>query len=90
MDLVSRISDLATAIGNAIKGKQDILVSGDNIKTLNGASLLGSGNINISGGSGSQTLYIQETEPTINQGETVMWIQKSTNGDITINLVEGL
>jgi hypothetical protein len=90
MDLVSRISDLATAIGNAIKGKQDILVSGDTIKTLNGASLLGSGNINISGGSGSQTLYIQETEPTINQGENVMWVMKSTNGDVTINLVEGL
>lgn len=30
--------------------KQDTLVSGTNIKTINGNSILGSGNINISGG----------------------------------------
>lgn len=30
--------------------KQDTLVSGTNIKTINGSSILGSGNINISGG----------------------------------------
>lgn len=35
-----------------ISGKQDILVSGTNIKTINNQSLLGSGNITISGGSG--------------------------------------
>lgn len=35
-----------------ISGKQDKLVSGTNIKTINGTSLLGSGNINISGGGG--------------------------------------
>jgi hypothetical protein len=52
MDLVSRISDLATAIGNAIKGKQDTLVSATNIKTINGVSVLGSGNMVISGGAG--------------------------------------
>jgi hypothetical protein len=32
--------------------KQDVLVSGTNIKTINGQSILGSGNINISGGGG--------------------------------------
>jgi hypothetical protein len=36
-----------------ISGKQDTLVSGTNIKTINDTSLLGSGNITISGGSGS-------------------------------------
>ena len=35
--------------------KQDKLVSGTNIKTINGQSLLGSGNINISGGTGSSS-----------------------------------
>ena len=35
-----------------MNSKQDNLVSGTNIKTINGQSLLGSGNINISGGSG--------------------------------------
>lgn len=34
-------------------GKQDKLTSGTNIKTINGQSLLGSGNITISGGSSS-------------------------------------
>ena len=33
-----------------VTGKQDTLVSGTNIKTINGSSILGSGNINISGG----------------------------------------
>lgn len=33
-----------------ITGKQDALVSGTNIKTINNQSILGSGNINISGG----------------------------------------
>lgn len=35
--------------------KQDKLVSGTNIKTINGTSLLGNGNIEISGGSGGST-----------------------------------
>lgn len=35
-----------------LSGKQDTLVSGTNIKTVNGSSLLGSGNITIEGGSG--------------------------------------
>lgn len=38
-----------------ISGKQDKLVSGTNIKTINGTSLLGSGNITISGGGGSSS-----------------------------------
>lgn len=41
-----------TAISNATSGKQDTLVSGTNIKTINNESLLGSGNIVIQGGSG--------------------------------------
>lgn len=36
-----------------VDAKQDLLVSGTNIKTINNISLLGSGNITISGGSGS-------------------------------------
>jgi hypothetical protein len=36
-----------------ISGKQDTLVSGTNIKTINGGSVLGSGDITISGGGSS-------------------------------------
>lgn len=42
------------------QSKQDSLVSGENIKTINGQSILGSGNITIeggSGGSGGTTYY---------------------------------
>lgn len=37
-------------VDGAISGKQDTLVSGTNIKTINDNSILGSGNINIKGG----------------------------------------
>ena len=47
--LQKQISDAVTAIG----GKQDTLVSGTNLKTINGNSLLGSGNLVISTGGGS-------------------------------------
>jgi hypothetical protein len=41
----------STDLSTALSTKQDTLVSGTNIKTINNNSLLGSGNINISGGS---------------------------------------
>lgn len=49
--------DLGTVITahQDISGKQDKLVSGTNIKTINGQSLLGSGNITISEGGGSSS-----------------------------------
>lgn len=52
--LGNRLATVETALPN----KQDLLVSGTNIKTLNGNSLLGSGNIEIQGGgeSGSNTM----------------------------------
>lgn len=48
----SGVVDLGTVITSHqdISGKQDKLVSGTNIKTINGTSILGSGNITISGG----------------------------------------
>ena len=82
MDLVSRITEVITAIGVAIKGKQDNLVSGTNIKTINSQSLLGSGNIVISGEGGTQNVFIQETEPEITSDS--LWIQRLPNGNYTI------
>ena len=51
-----------TAIDNAVSGKQDTLVSGVNIKTINNESLLGSGNIVIQGGSGGGSNIIELTQ----------------------------
>lgn len=45
-----------------VEGKQNQLVSGTNIKTINGESILGSGNIEISGGSGDVDLTGYATE----------------------------
>lgn len=47
-----------------ISGKQDVLVSGTNIKTVNNQSLLGSGNLTISAG----TTYSAGTNININNG----------------------
>lgn len=41
------------SVATVAGGKQPLLVSGTNIKTVNGTSLLGSGNIAISGGGGN-------------------------------------
>lgn len=43
---------ISTATQTALNAKQATLVSGTNIKTINGTSLLGSGDITISGGGG--------------------------------------
>jgi hypothetical protein len=43
---------ISSATQSALNAKQSTLVSGTNIKTINGDSLLGSGNITISGGGG--------------------------------------
>jgi hypothetical protein len=88
MALDDNISALATAIGTKVKNKQDLLVSGASIKTINNQSILGSGNITISGAGGVQNVFIQELEPTIDVGTSALWIQKSLDGSITFNLVE--
>jgi chromosome segregation ATPase len=52
-DFAEADSELQTQINGqatAIAGKQDTLVSGTNIKTINGESIIGSGNLEISGG----------------------------------------
>jgi hypothetical protein len=47
---------VSTATQTALNAKQATLVSGTNIKTINNESLLGSGNITISGSGGVTTL----------------------------------
>ena len=50
--IATAVSGLAseTYVDNAVSGKQDTLVSGTNIKTINQQSILGSGDITIQGG----------------------------------------
>lgn len=60
--------------GKSYANKQDKLVSGTNIKTINGNSLLGSGNIVIQGGGGGDTVTYTQT---VSSGTKL--------GDININ-----
>lgn len=66
-----------TDLNSALSGKQATLVSGTNIKTINGTSVLGSGNIVISGGGGGavdsvngQTGTVVLTQDNIADGTT--------------------
>ena len=51
-DAVNSNKSLVDTLNEAITNKQDKLVSGTNIKTINGESILGTGDITISGGTG--------------------------------------
>lgn len=87
--------DQAVAAGRA--GKQDTLVSGTNIKTINGASVLGAGDLTVSGsgaswGSITGTLSSQTDlstalsgkEPTITAGTTAQYYR----GDKTFQALD--
>lgn len=53
---------VSTATQTALNAKQATLVSGTNIKTINGATLLGSGDITISGGGGGSAVTSVNTQ----------------------------
>ena len=63
----SGVVDLGTVITahQDISGKQDKLVSGTNIKTINGESILGEGDIEISGGSSDANVQAVDTGDVI-------------------------
>ena len=83
---LSNQTDLNTALGN----KQNTLVSGTNIKTINNESILGSGNIEIQGGSGGNEIYIGDEEDApestklLIDEEDIDW-----NGSEVVNTLEG-
>ena len=57
------------AVAKAVAGKQDILMNGINIKTINGENILGRGNITIEGGGETEPapeeVYIGSDEPPV-------------------------
>ncbi|MBO7694741.1 MAG: hypothetical protein J6T10_19160 [Methanobrevibacter sp.] len=78
-------SDLETVSGQ-VANKQDTLVSGTNIKTINNESILGSGNIDIQGGGG--TTYSAGTNISIDSANTIsctLPIEESGGGIILRN-----
>jgi hypothetical protein len=79
---------VSTATQTALNGKQATLVSGSNIKTINNESLLGSGNITISGSGGVTTLDGLSGAITLIEGANVTITDNGTN-QITIAAASG-
>lgn len=67
MSLQSHLTALAQSIGSEVKalfvGKQTNLISGENIKTINGQSLLGSGDLTFAGGGVASSVRLVTTDP---------------------------
>ena len=76
--LKERVSDLES-------NKQDNLVSGTNIKTINGESILGSGDIAISGSEGTSDIPVQTTT-TSSQALTPNVYYKWTNAPTRLTI----
>ena len=91
--LVTALTNKFAAINHTHSGYQETLVSGSNIKTVNNNSLLGSGNITISGGGGSDGEYFFTKDsffdpyqwggsPTISNGTITL----TADGDFPLRL----
>ena len=66
--VVSRLQVLRNNVKQAfadIAAKQDTLISGTNIKTVGGQSLLGTGDIPVGGGGGGSTAYTWNSDGTL-------------------------
>lgn len=68
-DTIARVDD----VNEAFSTKQDTLVSGTNIKTINGTSILGSGDITIEGGSSANIEAITDAEINTICGATIYY-----------------
>lgn len=79
--------DAGSAVYTALAGKQETLVAGTNIKTINNESLLGSGNINISGGGTVDQTFDGTSQNAQSgvaiQGKLTNYVTTNTNQNIT-------
>ena len=73
----SNLQLVLASIANAIKARNVELVSGTNIKTVNGNSILGSGDLLIP----TSSVVIQTAEPSVPVGNSVLWIETMANGN---------
>lgn len=73
--------DNNTNLETLLSGKQQTLVSGSNIKTINGESVLGSGNISVSGGGGGGDVNVIES---ISVNNTPQAVDANKNVNITV------
>ena len=95
-ELTDKINETKQELTDEIVKKQDILVSGTNIKTINGESLLGEGNIEIQGGggTGSTEVYVDEITITKDKNNVLSAKLDQTSGvtsfEYSVNLNDRL
>ena len=75
------VENALNEVGDKIKKKQDKLVSGTNIKTINGQSILGYGNIEITSFGGSGTNF----SVSYNEVNEELTITSTTENNIIYN-----
>lgn len=82
---VNSACDTKWSASTDISSKQDVLISGTNIKTINGSSILGSGDIVIEGGGGGGATRSQASY-SATAGQTLFALNFSGNNvDVYIN-----
>ena len=85
-DLLTLIKQNFYDKGEIDANKQDKLVSGTNIKTINHQTLLGAGNITIQGGGGGDTSVIGTGSFTINEnGHLIVELPNAVDNPYYIN-----
>lgn len=77
------------AINISLSQKQDTLVSGVNIKTINGNDLLGSGDIVIEGGSGDIVELTQSEYNAIIPDSDTLYLISDSNINTTLKTING-
>ena len=92
--LMDRVGQTYALPSSANGDEDDILVSESNLKTINGQSLVGSGDITISGGGGSSSggggsMEYIEIEPEIEPGGASLFLQEAEPNKTYI-VTEGL
>lgn len=83
MSMDSNLQLAFQAVATAIKARQEPLVSGTNIKTINGGSILGGGDLAI------PYVAIQPAEPVVSVGQKLLWIETKESGDISLWIKTG-
>lgn len=90
VDAINEVNAAVKTKANSsdVSSKQDKLVSGTNIKTVNGQSLLGSGDITVSGGKKEVTIPITGVETTLTSIQVTAF--KDPNTNIIISMDAGV
>lgn len=77
------------AINIALNQKQDTLVSGQNIKTINNQSIVGSGNITIESGSGNIVELTQSEYNSITPEPDTLYLISDSNINTSLKTING-